>query len=180
MLVRALSMQLISECANHVQSAVTVVALRELEGRITRVEVPAAHPVHALAPDEGPFPPLPVAHNVQLLDEEDENEPAKHDLQVEYVASSCAVAHGERERQGSVDSVTVRNQLGEWVDISTSGLKLTITAKGRPAEDAPPPATLQEGAQRAATLVLGLFDMFLFDDATSRPLHFARSQSRLE
>ena len=130
--------------------------------------------------DEEPFPPLPVAHNVQLLDEEDENEPAKHDLQVEYVASSCAVAHGERERQGSVDSVTVRNQLGEWVDISTSGLKLTITTNDRFIEDAPPPATLQEGVQRAATLVLGFFDLFLVGDATSRPLHFARSQSRLE
>lgn len=145
--------------------------------------LPAAQGVPAqtlseIAPDEREY--LPAAQSVQLLDEEDENEPAKHDLQVEYVASSCAVAHGERERQGSVDSVTVRNQLGEWVDISTSGLKLTITTNDRFIEDAPPPATLQEGVQRAATLVLGFFDLFLVGDATSRPLHFARSQSRLE
>lgn len=162
------------------QSAVTVVALWELEGRITRVEVPAARPVHALAPDEGPLPPLPVAHNVQLLDEHGENEPAEPDLQIEDVASSCALAHGTREQQVSAHSVTVRNQFGKWVDISTSGLKLTITANGSSAEDTLPPATLQEGAQRAATLVLGLFDLFLNYDATSRPLYFARSQLRLE
>ena len=45
--------------------------------------VPAAHPMHAIAPDEGKY--LPVAHNVQMLDEEDENEPAEHEMQGEDV-----------------------------------------------------------------------------------------------
>jgi len=45
--------------------------------------VPAAHPVHALETDEGEY--LPVVHSVQLLDEEDENEPAEHEMQGEDV-----------------------------------------------------------------------------------------------
>ena len=59
--------------------------------------VPAAHPMHAIAPDEGKY--LPVAHNVQLLDEEDENEPAEHDMQA-VAPRSCDIfpeghcAHG--------------------------------------------------------------------------------------
>ena len=35
--------------------------------------VPAAHSVHALAPDKGEY--LPVVHSVQLLAPEEENEP---------------------------------------------------------------------------------------------------------
>jgi hypothetical protein len=77
------------------------------------------------------------------------------------------------ERKGSVDSLSIRNQSGEWVDVSTTGLKLTITADGRAADD--DSITLRERAQRAATLVLGFFDLFLFADATPRPLRFARS-----
>ena len=77
------------------------------------------------------------------------------------------------QRKGSVDSVSLRNQSGEWVDVSTTGLKLTITANGRAVDD--DSITLQERAQRAATLVLGFFDLFLFADATPRPLRFARS-----
>jgi hypothetical protein len=77
------------------------------------------------------------------------------------------------ERKGSVDSLSIRNQDGEWVDVSTTGLKLTITADSRAADD--DSITLRERAQRAATLVLGFFDLFLFADATPRPLRFARS-----
>jgi hypothetical protein len=78
------------------------------------------------------------------------------------------------ERQGSPDSVSIRNQSGEWVDVTTAGLKLTITADGRDADD--DSITLQERAQRAATLVFGFFDLFLFADVTPRrPLRFARS-----
>ena len=55
--------------------------------------VPAAHPVHVLAPDKGKY--LPVAHNVQLLDEEDENEPAEHEMQGEDVeAPTCTTDLG--------------------------------------------------------------------------------------
>ena len=55
----------------------------DVEAPVAAKYVPAAHPVHALAPDEGEY--LPEVHNVQLLDEEDENEPAEHEMQVEDV-----------------------------------------------------------------------------------------------
>ena len=52
-----------------------------------------AQTLSALAPDEREY--LPAAHNVQLLDEEDENEPAEHEMQGEDVeAPTCTTDLG--------------------------------------------------------------------------------------
>ena len=54
--------------------------------------VPAAHPVHALAPEEGEY--LPWVHSVQLLDEaEEENDPAEHEMQIDAVEAPVAAEY---------------------------------------------------------------------------------------
>jgi len=112
-----------------------VTAVYEPAGQLEQVAVaadvfpagpylPAAQGVPAqtlseIAPDEREY--LPAAQSVQLLDEEDENEPAEHEMQVEDVEAPVAAkyvpaahpVHALDEMQGEdVEAPMCTNDVG--------------------------------------------------------------------
>ena len=78
-------------------------------------------------------------------------------------------------------STVICNQRGEWVAVAgpESGLSLTITAATAGRDAASDQPTLQERLERAATLVVAFFDLFLGAEPPRRDAYSKDSDGSL-